>query len=114
VLSVGLANIASGITGGIPATAALARTSLNVKSGATSRGAGIMNGISIILLSTVLFSAFKFLPLPIVAAILVNTAIRLVEWHEVRLLMETDKPMAVVMVVTAIICIIEDPTMGII
>ena len=37
VMAVGLANVASGLAGGIPATAALARTALNIKSGATSR-----------------------------------------------------------------------------
>src|SRR5262249_10924182 len=41
VLAVGLANIAAGVFGGLPATAALARTSLNVKSGATGRTSGI-------------------------------------------------------------------------
>lgn len=114
VLSVGLSNVASGIMGGIPATAALARTALNVKTGATSRGAGIVNALSIALLSSVFFSTFKFLPLPIVATILVNTAYRMVEWHEVNLLIDTDRPMAIVMFVTAIISIIEDPTAGII
>lgn len=84
VMAVGLANIASGVTGGIPATAALARTALNIKSGATSRAAGIVNGVFIILLSTVLFDLFKYLPLPVVAAILVNVAVRMVEWHEVH------------------------------
>jgi MFS superfamily sulfate permease-like transporter len=114
VLSVALSNLASGITGGIPATAALARTALNIKSGATSRASGIVNAVAIILLSTVLFSAFKFLPLPIVGAILVNTAYRMLEIHEIILLFRTDRPMFIVAGVTAIICIIEDPTMGIV
>lgn len=91
VLAVGLANLASGLAGGIPATAALARTALNVKSGATSRGAGIVNAISITLLASVLFPVFKFLPLPVVAAILVSVAYRMVEWPEVASLLRMDK-----------------------
>jgi MFS superfamily sulfate permease-like transporter len=114
VLSVGLANLASGFTGGIPATAALARTALNVKTGATSRGSGIVSAVMIMLLSSVLFSAFQYLPLPVVATILVNTAYRMVEWHEIHLLYDTDRPMMVVCVVTAIICAVQDPTMGIV
>lgn len=114
VFSVGIANLASGITGGLPATAALARTALNIKSGATSRAAGIVNAISIIILSTVLFSQFKFLPLPIVAAILCNTAYRMLEVEEIKLLAKSDPAMFAVAVVTALICIIEDPTMGIV
>jgi len=66
------------------------------------------------LLSSVLFSAFQYLPLPVVATILVNTAYRMVEWHEIHLLMDTDRPMMIVCVVTAIICAVEDPTMGIV
>ena len=65
VMAVGLANLASGLAGGIPATAALARTALNIKSGATSRAAGIVSGLAIIILSTALFGLFKFLPLPV-------------------------------------------------
>jgi MFS superfamily sulfate permease-like transporter len=114
VLSVGLANLASGLTGGIPATAALARTALNVKTGATSRGSGIVSAVMIMLLSSVLFSAFQYLPLPVVATILVNTAYRMVEWHEIHLLMDTDRPMMVVCIVTMIICAVQDPTMGIV
>ncbi len=114
VLSVALSNLASGFTGGIPATAALARTALNVKSGATSRASGIVNGLAIIVLSTALFSAFKFLPLPVVAAILVNTAYRMIEFHEIEIMYKTDRPSFVVCCVTGIICVIEDPTMGII
>jgi MFS superfamily sulfate permease-like transporter len=114
VLAIAICNAASGMAGGIPATAALARTALNVKSGATSRGSGIINGLSIILLSTALFGMFKYLPLPVVAAILVNVAMRMVEWPEVKLLYKMDKPMFLVAIISALICIIEDPTLGIV
>ena len=114
VMAVGVANLLCGVAGGIPATAALARTALNIKSGATSRGAGIVNGISIVLLSTVLFPLFKYLPLPVVAAVLVNVAARMIEWPEIKLLYAMDKPMFAVAIVSALVCILEDPTMGII
>lgn len=114
VMAIGLANLASGLAGGIPATAALARTALNIKSGATSRAAGIVNGISITLLSTLFFRYFKFLPLPCVATILVNVAWRMIEWPEVKLLYKLDKPMFLVAILSALICIFEDPTLGII
>lgn len=114
VMSVALSNLASGFTGGIPATAALARTALNVKSGATSRASGIVNGVAIIILSTALFSAFKYLPLPVVAAILVNTAYRMIEFHEIEIMYKTDKPSFVVCCITGLICVVEDPTMGIV
>lgn len=64
VLGIGITNFVTGILGGIPATAALARTSLNIRSGATSRASGIVNGFALIILSVVLFDLFKYLPLP--------------------------------------------------
>ncbi len=114
VMAVGLANVASGLAGGIPATAALARTALNIKSGATSRAAGIVSGVSIIVLSTALFGLFKFLPLPVVAAILVNVAIKMIEWPEIIQLYHMDKPMFAVAIIVMVVCIVEDPTVGII
>jgi SulP family sulfate permease len=114
VFAVAAANLISGFTGGIPATAALARTALNIKSGATSRASGIVNAVSIMILGTVAFSAFKYLPLPIVGAILVNTAYRMLEINEIILLSKTDMPMFIVALVTMLICIVEDPTMGIV
>jgi MFS superfamily sulfate permease-like transporter len=83
VFAISLANVIAGIFGGIPATAALARTALNIKSGATSRVSGIICSISVIALSLVFLPYFKFLPLPNIAAILVNVAIRMIEVDEI-------------------------------
>jgi SulP family sulfate permease len=46
-----IANLASGIFGGIPATAALARTALNIKSGANHRTSAVINAIFVGLIS---------------------------------------------------------------
>jgi MFS superfamily sulfate permease-like transporter len=83
VLALSVANVVAGLFGGIPATAALARTALNVKSGATCRMSGIISSISVIVLSLIFLPYFKFLPLPNVAAILVNVAIHMFEIEEI-------------------------------
>ncbi len=83
VFAISLANIFAGIFGGIPATAALARTALNIKSGATSRISAIICSFSVVALSLVFLPYFKFLPLPNIAAILVNSAIRMIEVEEI-------------------------------
>lgn len=54
VFGLALANLVTGIFNGIPATAALARTALNIKSGATSRIAAVLNTIIVLLLSVAL------------------------------------------------------------
>ena len=51
MLGLGLANIASGFAGGIPATAALARTSLNIKSGASDKISATLSAIFLALIS---------------------------------------------------------------
>ena len=53
VLGLGLANVASGLFGGLPATAALARTALNVKSGATHKTSAGISSVLIALISVV-------------------------------------------------------------
>lgn len=114
VMGVGLANLFCGIFGGVPATAALARTALNVKSGATSRTAGIINAISIIIISFVLLPAFKYLIMPIVASILVNVAIRMVEFEHITHMWKHDKKMFILCIFTCLVCIFLEPTSGIV
>lgn len=74
-----LANIVSGLAGGLPATGVLARTALNAKSGATSRWSSGINALFVLLIALVLFRGFQYLPLAAVASILVFAAIRMVE-----------------------------------
>jgi hypothetical protein len=59
VLGVAMANIFCGALGGIPATAALARTALNIKSGATSRISAVINCISVAILGVALLRFFQ-------------------------------------------------------
>ncbi len=81
-----LANIGSGLTGGLPATGVLARSALNAKSGATSRFSSGINALFVLGIALLLFQAFQYLPLAVVASILVFAAIRMVEaQHFIRL-----------------------------
>ena len=91
VLGIGLANIASGIMGGMPASGVFARTALNVKSGATHRTSAAFNAIIVALISLVFLPGFKYLPLAVVAAILVFAAVRMVQLQHFRHLYEHDK-----------------------
>lgn len=113
VLGVGVANIFSGIFGGIPATAALARTSLNVKSGANNKMSATISSIFILIISVALLAVFKYLPLPVVASILIYTATQMVEREHFVNLFKHDKSAFLLSIVVAIITIVEDPIMGI-
>lgn len=114
VLGVGLANIFSGIFGGIPATAALARTTLNVKSNANDKMSATISSVLIFIISAVLLSFFKYLPMPIVASILVFTAVQMVEAHHAIHIFIHDKTAFFVLAAVAVITVVEDPMVGIV
>ncbi len=113
VLGVGLANIAAGVMGGLPGNGVFARTALNVKSGATHQASGIINAIIVGVISLLLLPQFKFLPLAVVAAILVHTAYRLVHRQDFAHLYEHDKTSFALSMAVAAITVLQDAILGI-
>jgi SulP family sulfate permease len=77
----GIANLASPLFGGIPATGAIARTATNVRSGGRTPIAGIVHAAT--LLAIVLFfgDAAAFIPIPALAGILLVVAWNMSEWR---------------------------------
>jgi len=113
MFGLGVANIAAGVAGGIPATAALARTSLNIKSGATDKMSGIVNAGAIIVISLFLLPYFKFIPMTVIAAILVTVAVRMIEKEHFARMFRIDKKSFFIALFVAFITIYEDPIIGI-
>jgi SulP family sulfate permease len=97
----GLANIASPLFGGMPATGAIARTAVNVRGGARTRVAALTHAL--VLVAVVLFAAsiVGTIPLAALSGVLMVTAVRMVEPHNVRAVFRATRSDAVVMVVTA-------------
>src|SRR4029079_7614561 len=79
----GLANIVSPLFGGMPATGAIARTAVNVRSGARSRLASIIHAL--VLLVVVYFGTgvVSRIPLAALAGVLAVTAFRMAERHNI-------------------------------
>lgn len=113
MLALALANVTSGIMGGIPVTAALARTSLNIKTGANSKISALFSAITIGIISVAFFGMFQYLPLPIIAAILVNVAINMVEQEHFLFLYRHDKPSFVISLIVGIVTIAADPIIAV-
>lgn len=109
VLGLSIANIGSGLMGGIPATAALARTALNIKSGATGRISGIISSVLLAVIVLFLLTFFKFLPMVIIAAILFVVAIRMSEVKHFIKLIYNEKAAFAITTTVAVITVIEDP-----
>lgn len=110
----GFANLISGVLGGLPITAALARTTLNIKSGATNRISCIINGIILFLVSFAFISLFKYLPICVAAAQVTIVAIRMVNFEEIKILYEKDRPNFMILMTTATVCLLTDPVIGIV
>jgi SulP family sulfate permease len=104
----GLANLASPLFGGMPATGAIARTAVNVRAGATTRVSSIVH--SLVLVSVVLFAGGVVgrIPLAALAGVLMVTAARMVERHNVRAVLRATRSDAVVLVLTALATIAFD------
>jgi SulP family sulfate permease len=97
----GLANLASPLFGGMPATGAIARTAVNVRAGARTRVSAMVH--SLVLVLVVLFAGplVSDIPLAALAGILMVTAVRMVEIHNVRAVLFSTRSDAVVLVLTA-------------
>ncbi|NTV44219.1 MAG: SulP family inorganic anion transporter [Candidatus Yonathbacteria bacterium] len=108
-----LANIVSGIFGGMPATAALARTSLNVKTGADDKLSATISSLSIAIISLVFLGYFKYIPLAVIGAILVFVAVQMVEAEHFKRMFLHDRKNFYVSMLVAFITVYEDPIVGI-
>lgn len=113
ILGLGLANLASGLTGGIPATAALARTVLNIKAGATDKLSATISSLVIALFSVLLLPFFHSMPMVVIAAILINLAINMVEMEHFERLFKYDKINFVISILVALVTIYKDAVIGI-
>jgi len=77
----GVANLASPLVGGIPATGAIARTATNVKNGGRTPVAGIVHALTLLAITLVAGRWAALIPMPALAAILVMVAYTMSEWR---------------------------------
>lgn len=80
----GIGNILLPFFGGVPATAAIARTSVGIKAGGQTRLVSIFHAIALLLAMFVLGPYMSRIPLSALAGVLMMTAWRMNEWNEIR------------------------------
>ncbi|MGA7397485.1 MAG: SulP family inorganic anion transporter [Solirubrobacterales bacterium] len=104
----GLANLAAPVFGGIPATAAIARTAVNVRAGASSKLAALSH--SMFLLAVVLVAAplVSEIPLAALAGVLVATTVQMIDTSSVRALARASRGDAFVLFLTFSITVAFD------
>ena len=104
----GLANLVVPFVGGIPATAAIARTAVNVRSGARSRLAAVVHSVVLLLVVGALAPAVGLIPLAALAGVLIATAAQMVQVSSVGALLRATRGDAWVLVVTAVATVVFD------
>ncbi|MFL6078318.1 MAG: SulP family inorganic anion transporter [Ornithinibacter sp.] len=104
----GLANLASPLLGGIPATAAIARTAVNVRSGARSRLAAVVHSLVLLLVVLALAPVVGWIPLAALAGVLIATAVRMVEVSSLRALVRASRSDAFVLALTFLSTVVLD------
>lgn len=86
LIAQGVGNLLSPFFGGIPATAAIARTSVAMKSGAQTRLTGMIHAVVLLVSMLLLAPAMAQIPLSALAGVLMVTAWRMNEWKTIRYL----------------------------
>ncbi|BFP55967.1 SulP family inorganic anion transporter [Streptomyces sp. CMC78] len=110
----GIANLAAPLFGGVPATAAIARTAVNVRTGAGSRLAALTHAA---VLAVIVFAAAPLvsrIPLAALAGVLLATAVRMVEVGALRAMARATRSDAVVLVLTAAATLVLDLVLAVV
>ncbi len=109
----GLANIASPLFGGIPATGAIARTMTNINNGGRTPVSGIIHALVLLLIFLFLMPLAQYIPMACLAGVLVVVAYGMSGWRSFLALMRNPKSDITVLVLTFLLTIIFDLTVAI-
>lgn len=104
----GLANVVVPMFGGVPATAAIARTAVNVRAGARSRLAAVTHSIVLLAAVFALAPLVSDIPLAALAGVLFATCIRMVETGSILALMRSTRSDALIVVLTFTVTVALD------
>lgn len=113
LIAQGVANLGSALFGGLPATGALARTAANVRSGGRTPIAGIIHAGTILGIVLVAAPLARFVPLPVLSAVLVVVALNMGEWHHFARLRRWPRSDAVVYLLTFTLTVLTDITVAV-
>jgi SulP family sulfate permease len=109
----GVANIASPLFGGIPATGAIARTATNIRSGALTPVAGMVHALTLLAILLVAAPLARFVPLATLAAVLFVVAYNMGEWREIGTILRLSKTDIAVWFTTFALTVFADLTVAV-
>lgn len=109
----GVANVASPIFGGIPATGAIARTATNIRTGGRTPLAGMTHALTLMLILVFAGQWAAMVPLASLAAILVVVSYHMSEWRSFRSLLRAPKSDVFVLIITFALTVFVDLTVAV-
>jgi SulP family sulfate permease len=109
----GIANIASPVFGGIPATGAIARTATNIRAGARSPVSGMVHALTLLAILLVAAPLAGYIPLATLAAVLFVVAYNMGEWHEIGAVFQLDFAAISVWLITFGLTVFADLTVAV-
>ena len=109
----GIANLASPLFGGIPATGAIARTATNIRSGARTPIAGIIHAFTLLMILLVAAPLARFVPLATLSAVLFVVAYNMGEWREIGVILRLSKADIAVWAATFLLTVFADLTIAV-
>ena len=109
----GIANIASPLVGGLPATGAIARTATNIRSGGRTPVAGMIHAFTLVVVLVAAAPLAAMIPMAVLAAILLVVAYNMGEWHEIPELWKQGWTDRVVWMVTFALTVLADLTVAV-
>lgn len=108
----GLATLVSSLFGGMPATGAIARTSVNVRSHAVSRLASVFHAIVLLFIALIAAPLVSQIPTAVIAGLLLGTSYRILNPVSIMESLRTTRAEAATLVVTAISTVAIDLIWG--
>ncbi|WP_210608199.1 SulP family inorganic anion transporter [Priestia flexa] len=109
----GIANMATSLFGGIPATGAIARTATNIRNGGTSPISGVVHGLVVLIVLLVLAPYASHIPLASMAPVLMVVAFNMSERKEFAHIFKTKTADSAVLAITFLLTVFFDLTTGV-
>ena len=113
LMAQGVANIASPLFGGLPATGAIARTATNIRSGAQTPVAGMIHALTLVCVLVFAAPLASYIPMAALAGILMMVSYNMGEWREIPQLLRLTRTDISVWLVTFVLTVFADLTVAV-
>jgi MFS superfamily sulfate permease-like transporter len=107
-----VANLVCGLFGATPVTGVLVRTAVNVASGATDKLSQFINAVVVLIVILLLLPAFTYIPMAVIASILITSSCRLIPKKIIAHLFHLDKLECFILLFTGALCVLVDGALG--